>query len=94
MQQICHKINPLKMKMITYRIIFKKANFEEIKNLDKYFKKTVPLLYTGLAGKDLCFVFYSEKQKNDFIEEFNQTLEFKTRRNYELYNTKAIIYLR
>lgn len=80
--------------MVTYRIIFKKANFEEIKKLDNFFKATVPFLYTGLAGKDLCFIFYSEKQKDDFIDEFNQSLKLKSKRNYKLFKNKAIIYLR
>ena len=80
--------------MITYKITFKKANYEEIKQLAKVFKAKAPHHFTGLAGKDLCFSFASEKEKFEFIEDFKVSLETKSTRDYEIYSTYAVIYLR
>ena len=80
--------------MITYKITFKKANYEEIKQLAKVFKAKAPHHFTDLAGKDLCFSFASEKEKMDFIEEFNESLSTKSKRDYDIYSTYAVIYLR
>ena len=80
--------------MITYKITFKKANYEEIKQLTKVFKAKAPHHFTGLAGKDLCFSFASEKEKFEFIEDFKVSLETKSKRDYEIYSTYAVIYLR
>ena len=80
--------------MITYTITYKKANYEEIKHLVKIFKAKVPKHFTGLAGKALCFKFDSIQERFDFIEDFNKSLSTKSNKDFEIYETKAIIYLR
>lgn len=77
--------------MITYRLHYPKKCREDIKNLDKFYKKKLPKSYTGLAGKSFCFSFDTQQGKELFIETIKNAIHNYSETDYDFYANHAVI---
>ena len=83
--------------MVTFRITYKGANYNQMKALSKVFKKTV-IGFIGLEGKELVFSFKDKEERMQVINQFKESLD-KTSdkaydKAYEIYETHAIVFLK
>lgn len=79
--------------MVTFRITYKGANYNQMKALSKVFKKTV-IGFIGLEGKELVFSFKDKEERMQVINQFKESLDKTSDKAYEIYETHAIVFLK
>lgn len=78
--------------MITYQLFYPKKCREDLKNLDKMYKKKLPNSYLGISGKSLCFRFDTEEGKKIFIEVIKNAIDKFSEADYAFYPDSAVIH--